>query len=80
VVPEAAAEPVVPAQELLAGLPEQTVRHEEKIVVTVPESPYDDEEPPGPGGGIPPNLYGPFYGGPYVPTPVLDRHRTRVKS
>jgi hypothetical protein len=28
----------------------------------------------------PPNLYGPFYGGPYVPMPVLDRHRTRVKS
>ena len=27
-----------------------------------------------------PNLYGPFYGGPYVPMPVLDRHRTRVKS
>ncbi|WP_234383276.1 DMT family transporter [Streptomyces dysideae] len=47
VVPEVAAEPVVPAGELLTGLPEQTVRHEQKIVVTVPESPYDDEEPPG---------------------------------
>ncbi|MFF3348228.1 DMT family transporter [Streptomyces sp. NPDC002779] len=27
-----------------------------------------------------PHLYGPFYGGPYVPMPVLDRHRTRVRS
>ncbi|MEV6170795.1 DMT family transporter [Streptomyces sp. NPDC051954] len=28
----------------------------------------------------PPQLYGPFYGGPYVPMPVLDRHRMRIKS
>ncbi|MDH6627811.1 drug/metabolite transporter (DMT)-like permease [Streptomyces sp. LBL] len=26
------------------------------------------------------NLYGPFYGGPYVPLPVLHRRRTRVTS
>ncbi|WP_030674156.1 DMT family transporter [Streptomyces cellulosae] len=26
------------------------------------------------------NLYGSFYGGPYVPLPVLDRQRTRVTS
>ncbi|MFE7645884.1 DMT family transporter [Streptomyces phaeoluteigriseus] len=25
-------------------------------------------------------LYGPFYGGPYVPMPVLDRHRVRIRS
>ncbi|MGW0335635.1 DMT family transporter [Streptomyces sp. NPDC003011] len=25
-------------------------------------------------------FYGPFYGGPYVPLPLLDRHRTRVTS
>ncbi|MGW4108832.1 DMT family transporter, partial [Streptomyces sp. NPDC004976] len=24
--------------------------------------------------------YAPFYGGPYVPVPAVDRHRTRVKS
>ncbi|WP_152774743.1 DMT family transporter [Streptomyces spongiae] len=28
----------------------------------------------------PPYSYGPFYGGPYVPVPLVDRHRTRVKS
>ena len=27
-----------------------------------------------------PRYYAPFYGGPYIPTPLLDRHRTRVKS
>ncbi|MFD4576978.1 DMT family transporter [Streptomyces sp. NPDC058417] len=25
-------------------------------------------------------LFGPFYGGPYVPVPVVNRHRVRVKS
>ncbi|MEU6105645.1 hypothetical protein ABZ841_33630, partial [Streptomyces flaveolus] len=24
--------------------------------------------------------YGPFYGGPYVPLPVLDRRRVRIRS
>ncbi|GLP69769.1 MULTISPECIES: DMT family transporter [unclassified Streptomyces] len=38
-----------------------------------------DELPPGP-GGEPPAYYGPFYGAAYIPMPVLDRHRTRVKS
>ena len=33
-----------------------------------------------PASGAPPYLYGPFYGGTFVPLPVLDRHRTRVKS
>ncbi|MFF4056018.1 DMT family transporter [Streptomyces sp. NPDC001668] len=34
---------------------------------------------PGP-GDEPPAYYGPFYGAGYIPMPVLDRHRTRVKS
>ena len=40
----------------------------------------------GPRGGHPesgaalPTYYGPFYGAAYIPVPVLDRHRTRVKS
>ncbi|MER6244749.1 DMT family transporter [Streptomyces griseorubiginosus] len=40
----------------------------------------------GPPGGHPesgtalPTYYGPFYGAAYIPVPVLDRHRTRVKS
>ncbi|NEA99192.1 DMT family transporter [Streptomyces sp. SID13726] len=31
-------------------------------------------------GGEPPAYYGPFYGAAYIPMPVLDRHRARVKS
>ncbi|MGC0398599.1 drug/metabolite transporter (DMT)-like permease [Streptomyces sp. SAI-126] len=31
-------------------------------------------------GDEPPAYYGPFYGAAYIPMPVLDRHRTRVKS
>jgi len=38
--------------------------------VPVPSPPPDDV----------PRFYAPFYGGPYVPMPPLDRHRTRVKS
>ncbi|KOG20425.1 DMT family transporter [Streptomyces viridochromogenes] len=49
------------------------------IPAQVAEGVYEDGEPPHPASG-PPNLYGPFYGGPYVPAPVLDRHRIRVKS
>ncbi|MEY9996291.1 putative membrane protein [Streptomyces sp. V4I8] len=49
------------------------------IPAQVAEGAYEDGEPPHP-ESEPPNLYGPFYGGPYVPTPVLDRHRIRVKS
>ncbi|MFJ4690391.1 DMT family transporter [Streptomyces sp. NPDC088766] len=29
---------------------------------------------------VPLPLCGPFYGGPYVPMPVLDRHRVRIRS
>lgn len=50
------------------------------IPAQIAESAYGDIESPHPGSSEPPNLYGPFYGGPYVPTPVLDRHRIRVKS
>ncbi|MFJ9010179.1 DMT family transporter [Streptomyces canus] len=31
-------------------------------------------------GDEPPAYYGPFYGAAYIPVPVLDRHRTCVKS
>ncbi|MFE7273781.1 DMT family transporter [Streptomyces sp. NPDC057623] len=49
------------------------------IPAQLAEGAHEDGEPPHP-ASEPPNLYGPFYGGPYVPTPVLDRHRIRVKS
>ncbi|MFD5268322.1 DMT family transporter [Streptomyces sp. NPDC058335] len=29
---------------------------------------------------LPLPLYGPFYGGPYIPMPVFDRHRVRIRS
>ncbi|WP_181449733.1 DMT family transporter [Streptomyces cyaneus] len=85
-----AVEPVR-AEELLAGVPEQpgTMPRAEILVpdriegilipAQVAEGAYEDGEPPHPEGS-PPNLYGPFYGGPYVPMPVVDRHRIRVKS
>ncbi|MCX5373903.1 MULTISPECIES: DMT family transporter [unclassified Streptomyces] len=37
------------------------------------------EEDPS-GGDVPPSFYTPLYGGLYVPMPVVDRHRERVKS
>ncbi|GHH17824.1 DMT family transporter [Streptomyces lanatus] len=82
----------VPAAELLDGLPEQAGQgRREDIVVPdgiegilipapVAQGPYEEAEQPLPERPVAPNLYGPFYGGPYVPMPALDRHRMRVKS
>ncbi|QOV33896.1 DMT family transporter [Streptomyces ferrugineus] len=82
----------MPAAELLGGVPEQVGagRHEDIVVpdgiegILIPapaaQGAYEDPRPPRPEHHGLPNLYGPFYGGPYVPLPVLDRHRTRVKS
>ncbi|MCL8009958.1 DMT family transporter [Streptomyces sp. AS02] len=95
-LPEAAApaEPAVApvgAEELLAGLPEQraAMPPEELLVpdridgILIPapaaEGVYADGEPART-DSEPANLYGPFYGGPYVPMPLVDRHRMRVKS
>ncbi|MFH0520699.1 DMT family transporter [Streptomyces sp. M41] len=76
---------------LLSGLAEpSTASPREEIVVPdgiedmlipaqVAQSGYEDGEPRHSDGECL-NLYGPFYGGPYVPAPVLDRHRIRVKS
>ncbi|GGQ13562.1 DMT family transporter [Streptomyces mutabilis] len=56
-----------------------------RVADTVPvpaEQPYEVREPAG--GGNPPLApqlsYGPFYGGPFVPPPALDRHRVRIRS
>ncbi|MEU3508883.1 DMT family transporter [Streptomyces longwoodensis] len=73
--PSAVTEPVaavIPAAELLDVLPEQPTAAE--VRVPAPRSaPQEDRDVPTP-------LFGPFYGGPYVPMPVVDRHRTRVRS
>ncbi|WP_369174222.1 DMT family transporter [Streptomyces sp. R28] len=80
-VPEQAG--TMPREEILVpGVEEPLVpdRIEGILISTqVAEGAYEGGEPPHPEGN-PPNLYGPFYGGPYVPTPVIDRHRIRVKS
>ncbi|KOU57115.1 membrane protein [Streptomyces sp. MMG1533] len=49
----------------------------ESVPPALEEAP-GDTEPPEP--DVPPYLYGPFYGGPFIPLPVRNRHRTRVKS
>ncbi|MEU7099836.1 DMT family transporter [Streptomyces longwoodensis] len=73
--PSGAAEPVaavIPAAELLDVVAERPATAE--VRVPAPRSaPQEDRDVPTP-------LFGPFYGGPYVPMPVVDRHRTRVRS
>lgn len=63
------------AEELLAALPEQSAPRE---TVPAPES-AEDAGIPAPEDS-PVYLYGPLYGASYVPMPVLDRHRMRIKS
>ncbi|MFF7450244.1 MULTISPECIES: DMT family transporter [unclassified Streptomyces] len=65
------------AEELLAVLPEQSAVREE-VLVPAPE-PAQDAAPRDPDDS-PVYLYGPLYGASYVPVPVLDRHRMRVRS
>ncbi|MDT9696425.1 DMT family transporter [Streptomyces sp. P17] len=61
-----------PAQPV-AEVPATPAPAEELVVVL----PAQQEATP---SAASPHLYGPFYGGPYVPVPVLDRHRLRIKS
>ncbi|MFI0999797.1 DMT family transporter [Streptomyces galbus] len=73
--PSGVAEPVaavIAAAELLDVVPEQPAAAE--VLVPAPRSaPQEDRDVPTP-------FFGPFYGGPYVPLPAVDRHRTRVRS
>jgi drug/metabolite transporter (DMT)-like permease len=52
----------------------------EGVVIPAPaaDNAPEDREPSIPDDSL--NLYGPFYGGPYIPAPLIDRHRSRVKS
>ncbi|MER7739129.1 DMT family transporter [Streptomyces sp. NPDC096538] len=84
-VPVAAGEPAVekavgrraddPAELLLAEL---TVPEDVTLPVTVPAAAAgpDAADP----AAVPLMPYAPFYGGPYVPVPVSDRHLARVRS
>lgn len=73
-------------EDLLAAIPEprEAALHAEILVPaqvgpTVLAVAYDedDELPPDPARY---RFYGPFYGGSYIPSPDVDRHRVRVKS
>ncbi|MER6418658.1 DMT family transporter [Streptomyces sp. NPDC001137] len=73
-------------EDLLAAIPEQPVAAlREEVLVPAQVGPTvlavaydeDDERPPDPARY---RFYGPFYGGSYVPSPDVDRHRVRVKS
>ncbi|MFE9095871.1 DMT family transporter [Streptomyces sp. NPDC007264] len=69
------------AREVLSAVPAPaTAPAQEEVLVPapVPQGAYERWEPDGRDG---PSLpYGPFYGGPFVPVPSLNRHRTRVRS
>ncbi len=65
-----------PAELLLAGLTLPEGVRLPAVPVPAPEAGPDDTEPV----LVPLVSYVPFYGGPYVPVPAVDRHRTHVKS
>jgi drug/metabolite transporter (DMT)-like permease len=82
------------AQETVPALPEQPVSlPREKVRVPAQSAPavlevaYDEVSHDEHGEGeelltdpASHHFYGPFYGGSYVPAPVVDRHRVRVRS
>ncbi|MFF4979043.1 DMT family transporter [Streptomyces sp. NPDC001046] len=45
-----------------------------------PDAAHGSGEPPVVPGDVRPLPYAPFYGVPYIPLPVFDRHRARVRS
>ncbi|MFI1920705.1 DMT family transporter [Streptomyces sp. NPDC020377] len=68
------------AQALEADVRAADVRKERLVPApaTVGDEDRYEEDPSG--GDVPPSFYTPLYGGLYVPMPVVDRHRERVKS
>ncbi|WP_369176267.1 DMT family transporter [Streptomyces mutabilis] len=69
-----------PAGKIL--LPAPAVARVPETVPVPAEQPYEVREPAGcDNPPLAPQLsYGPFYGGPFVPPPALDRHRVRIRS
>lgn len=65
-----------PAELLLAGLALPEDVRLPAVPVPAPDDGPDGTEPV----LVPLVSYAPFYGGPYVPVPAVDRHRARVKS
>ena len=91
-LPEQTRTEPTPVEDLLAALPEQpvSVPREEVLVPAqvgpaVLEVSYTENDEGDEGDALLTDpagyrFYGPFYGGSYVPVPVVDRHRVRVKS
>ncbi|MGI5141745.1 MULTISPECIES: DMT family transporter [unclassified Streptomyces] len=78
-VPGTGAEPE-PRREALVPVPAQApAPAEEEAFVPPPvhEGPHEDPVAADGGPAVP---YSAFYGGPFVPLPMLDRHRVRIKS
>ncbi|MEV5549763.1 DMT family transporter [Streptomyces sp. NPDC052309] len=79
-------EPVPAEGVLLARVPEQPgAALADKVLVPAPESSsgetYESREAAEPAGPAGPLLvYGPFYGAPCIPLPVLERRRVRIGS
>ncbi|MFE9675389.1 DMT family transporter [Streptomyces sp. NPDC006259] len=64
------------------AVPEQSVgsaaaETSPEVTEIVPKQAAEEPVVPAP---APMPLYGPFHGGPYVPMPVVDRHRVRIRS
>ncbi|WP_208818302.1 DMT family transporter [Streptomyces marokkonensis] len=89
-VPDAGSE-AVPAARSMAEPGEQATADPAELLLAELTLPADVRLPVpapsagGPADGTDPALvplvsYAPFYGGPYVPVPAVDRHRARVKS
>ncbi|MXM64452.1 hypothetical protein GR925_13595 [Streptomyces sp. HUCO-GS316] len=79
---------LVPAEELLVRLAERPATARDEVLVPaqasapVPEGQYEEEAVAAVADAAvePTYLYGPYFGGVYIPMPVMDRHRMRVKS
>jgi drug/metabolite transporter (DMT)-like permease len=79
-VPETVSGPD-PLPELRVSLPAQApapVQEDVFVSAPVQEDPFEDWNPAA--HREPSYPYDPFYGGPFVPLPALDRHRAQVKS
>ncbi|MFI6034782.1 DMT family transporter [Streptomyces sp. NPDC051315] len=74
---EALAEVLEEAPDVRAGAREE-VRADVLVPAQALDEPAPATEPSAPPEPLP--LYGLFYGGPYVPLPVLDRQRVRIRS
>ncbi|MFF4836235.1 DMT family transporter [Streptomyces sp. NPDC001315] len=75
--------PELPEMPEMPEMPEIPATPEQAVAALREDGPELVSQLPGSDGGPrkePQRYYGSFYGGPIIPMPVLDLHRTRVKS